>query len=387
VEAYSKVSNNNNERLDTMQEKQANCPNCGVAIKILLTDFDESELVMRLSKDLKEAVKLMTPKEVRFTVDQYYTLQSNRIRAAGQVRAMTESKEPNTVLQWLTDKSGVLENQVKAALFEYANSRLEGRWLMSLVGIGPVLAAALMSNTNPERATTAGKLQRFAGLDPTKKWLGVKKANALYDTLKDASLEEMIIEAAEKVNTTPELLTALMRDKTGNPVMTGEALRKAMARCPWNARFKTACWKCSDMFVKFSGRDDCFYGAIYKKRKAQEIAYNSQKKFADQAAQKLKDFKIGKSTDAYKAYIQGYLPDAHLHARAMRYTVKVLLSHWQLVAYWCHFKTLPPAPYALVYLKPLGHTHLIKPPNLELFEEFKPLIEKLKAEWPEWWVD
>ena len=68
--------------------------------------------------------------------------------------------------------------------------------------------------------------------------------------------------------------------------------------------------------------------------------------------------KIGKDTDAYKAYSIGKLPPAHLHARATRYAVKLFLAHLHEVMYVQHHGRKPPLPYAIGIL---GHAHKIEP--------------------------
>ncbi len=69
-------------------------------------------------------------------------------------------------------------------------------------------------------------------------------------------------------------------------------------------------------------------------------------------------FKIGKTTEAYKYYIKGQLPPAHIQARAERYAVKLFIAHFFEVYYKFHFKKDPPAPYPIAFL---GHVHKIEP--------------------------
>ena len=111
--------------------------------------------------------------------------------------------------------------------------------------------------------------------------------------------------------------------------------------------------------MKVSNKDDAFYGQMYKERKALEIARNEAGEFSEQAAAKLKKFKIGKTTDAYKAYSAGKLPPAHIHARAKRYAVKMFLSHLHEIWYEHHYDEKPPAPYVMAHG---GHAHKVPPP-------------------------
>ena len=195
---------------------------------------------------------------------------------------------------------------MKRALDAYTDTQPVGAWSKSIVGIGPIIAAGLIAHIDIEKAPTVGHIWRFAGLDPTVRW------------------------------------------------------EKSQKR-PWNASLKTLCWKVGESFVKVSGREDDVYGKLYLERKAQEVARNTAGAFATQAAAKLERFKIGKDTDAYKAYSQGLLPPAHVHARAKRWAVKLFLSHWHHVAYEARFGTPPPKPYILTTEG--GHAHFLPPPS------------------------
>lgn len=267
----------------------------------------ELEHIERLKRDIKEASIHMTPDEARFLVDAYYMMQEDRKRAHNQERSLSESQEPNLVIQWLAEQSRLLENQIKRALDAYSASQPIGVWSREITGIGPVIAAGLMAHIDITRAPTVGHIWRYAGLDPTSKWSKGEKR-------------------------------------------------------PWNAELKTLCWKIGESFVKVSGREDAFYGQVYLQRKEQEVRRNEALEFADQASKKLEDFKIGKDTDAYKAYIQGKLPPAHIHARAKRYAVKLFLSHWHEVAYVDRYGQQPPLPYPIAHQ---AHAHKIPAPEYQ----------------------
>ncbi len=260
------------------------------------------EHIERLKRDIRDASVHMSADEARFLVDAYYMFQEDRKRAHNQERSLNQNAEPNLVISWLAEQSRLLENQIKRALDAYSASQAIGVWSRDVTGVGPVIAAGLMAHIDITRAPTVGHIWRYAGLDPTSKW--------------------------------------------------GKGEKR-----PWNAELKTLCWKIGESFVKVSGRDDAIYGKVYADRKMQEIERNDRREFADQAARKLEDFKIGKDTDAYKAYAQGMLPPAHLHARAKRYAVKLFLSHWHEVAYMEHYGTAPPLPYPIAQQ---GHAHKIE---------------------------
>lgn len=268
-----------------------------------MTDLDvELQSVIRLSKDLAIATTSLSEREVRYLVDAYYIMQDSRIRASGQVRSMSKSGEPHEVLLWFFGQAHTLENQVKRALDKWTDSRHMGRWSKNVCGIGPVISAGLLAHIDITKCPTVGHIWRFAGLDPTLVWEKHQKR-------------------------------------------------------PFNAQLKTLCaFKLGESFVKVQNHESDVYGKIYAQRKLLEQERNEAGLFKDQAAKMLEKFNIDKKTDAYKAYSQGKLPPAQIHARARRYAVKLFLSHYHAEAYRHHFGKEPPLPYPIAHL---DHAHLI----------------------------
>lgn len=264
----------------------------------------ELEPLKKLNKDLKDAAVTLSRDEARYVVDTYYQIQDFRKASNNQVRALSESEEPHSVLDWLATNMETLERNMKSALGIYAKADQVGKWAMSIVGIGPVISAGLLAHIDIEKAPTVGHIWRFAGLDPTTTWEKKQKR-------------------------------------------------------PWNAKLKTLCWKIGESFVKVSNREGDIYGKVYQARKELEAERNEAGQFAEQAKAKLERFKIGKATEAYGHYSSGKLPPAHIHARAKRYAVKLFLSHWHDKAYRVQFGKAPPNPYPIEHL---GHAHVIPPP-------------------------
>jgi hypothetical protein len=273
------------------------------------------EPAIRLNRDMMKALRGGTPlgeNEVRLLVDLYYQLQKFRIgtnnRVKGVERDAKEAQavaEPHEALAWFLRQFELLETQVPRVMEIYVSTHPMSWFFEQTLGVGNILAAGLLAHIDIVQAPTVGHIWRFAGLDPTMQW------------------------------------------------------NKGEIR-PWNAQLKTLCWKISDSFVKLSGRDDAFYGKLYRTRKALEVERNDKGLFGDQAAAKLLKFKIGKDTDAYAAYSTGKLPPAHLDARARRYAVKMFLSH--LHECWRRETTgtEPVKPY-VIGIK--GHVDYIPPPQ------------------------
>lgn len=335
----------------------------------------EIEPLKRLTRDLRNAAKTMTPDEARYLVDAYYQMQENRIRSQNQIRAGLgdESSEPHETLGWLLDNTAMLERNIKNALDAYSSAGKTGQWSKSIVGIGPVIAAGLLAHIDITKAKTVGHIHRFAGLDSTVKWQNAEECKKwINEQLTERYVEtgqhstpdqEFVYLAAAYWGRNAESLLRLSTTdfRTKKPVaLTNARLASALARRPWNANLKTLCWKIGESFVKVSGNENDFYGKLYMQRKAQEILKNDAGEFKQQAEDKLKRFKIGKDTDAFKAYSSGKLPPAHIHARAKRWAVKLFLSHWHSVAYYEATGTKAPRPYVIEHM---GHTDVIETPN------------------------
>lgn len=259
----------------------------------------------RLSKDLKLAAQRLTQGEARYLVDRYYQIQKDRMRATEQGRAAEQAAEPNALLMWNMNTTELLEANVRKVLQEWAESQRAGRWALAQVGIGPVLAAGFLAHIDIRRSTTCGKLWRFAGLDPTRKW-----------------------EKGEKR--------------------------------PWNARLKVLCWKAGDSFVKQHNRPGAFYGQVYAARKRLEVERNEAGQFAAQAAQSLAERNFREDTATYARYQAGRLPDGRIELRARRYAVKLFLSHLHYVLHVCELGRPPVLPYVISIL---GHADMIEPPG------------------------
>lgn len=298
----------------------------------------ELEPITRLARDIKEAAFVLSDQEARYLVDSYYQIQEYRKAFDNQVRALNESEEPNRVLGWFSEQTTTLEKQVQRALDAYSGAHPHGRWVRSVCGIGPVIAAGLLAHIDITKAPTVGHIWRFAGLDPTVRW-----------------------------------------EKGG--------------KRPWNADLKTLCWKIGESFVKVKGREADVYGKIYEQRKADETKRNLEGGLRDQAAENADRMRKLKKTSsqAFKFYSgqfdsldahvifeesnaarrEGFirklakgeghgipmLPPGHIHARAKRYAVKLFLAHFHEDLYERHYGRPAPLPYPIAHLE---HAHKIE---------------------------
>jgi hypothetical protein len=259
-----------------------------------------------LERDLRKAASELGVQEVRYLITTYYDLQEWRKKEASQFRAQVERGMPGAISLWMVNRASILEGQLKAAIELWVKNQagVTG-WAYSQVGVGPIVAAGLSAHIDIEKAPTVGHIWSFAGLSPESVW--------------------------------------------------GKGERR-----PWNARLRTLMWLLGESIVKTSNRPESWYGPLFKQRKAYEMEKNERGEYAEQAAALL-----GRVPNhAQKAiYVQGKLSPGHLHSRAKRWTVKLFLSGWHEVAWFCQYGKLPPMPYPIDKIP--GHTHYLPVPNAE----------------------
>lgn len=332
---------------------------------MLTVEKIDLEPIKRMSKDIRAAADNLSDTEARYLVDTYYQMQEGRIRADHQIRSMKDTGEPNLVLQYLAENSGILENQIKGALGRYVRKHIVGDWLLSVKGIGDVLSAGLLAHIDIKKCPNAGTIWNYAGLNPDVEWLGNEKSKKIIQSVKDEmGIKGDKIKDKELVTLIEKSCNKMKRNsihyyssigKSGSKNSLKEFSKWAAGR-PFNASLKELCWKIGESFVKVSGKDDALYGRLYVQKKEQLIRENEELKFKEAANEKVKI--VGKSTESYKYYSECKLPPAHIYARAKRYAVKIFLSHLHQVWYELHHGKPAPKPFAIAHL---GHVHEIKP--------------------------
>lgn len=300
-----------------------------------LRDPEVVTSIVKLSKDLYEASKLLSQQEARWLVQSYYTWQEYRRATASRLSKAKEYGKPNEVLVWNLKNMKIIEEQIKNALDEFTTQYRVGNWMRGIHGIGPVIAAGLLANLDIRNRPYAGQIHSFAGLNPDSIW------------------------------------------------------KKGQKR-PWNAALKLLCWKIGQSFIKVQNHENDIYGKIFVKRKALEWTNNMKGEYKDQCASILASKNFDKTGSGYKFYsgqisptwVRGVLesvkyfpesvkltsigdehpmlPPAHINARASRYAVKLFLSHLHHVMYQDYYNVEPPRPYCFDHLD--GHTDYFPPP-------------------------
>jgi hypothetical protein len=365
------------------------------------TDLPSFSPLQRLNADLKLAARLLPRDKIQEQVQAYYRIQDVRKAAANQRRSKNEEGSPNKLVTWLSENWRLFEGDVKKTMGEVADEYRTGQWLLSIVGIGPVLASGWLSGLDLSVAVTVGHWWRLCGLDPSVKWLGRDLAEKVVTQGMEKvgpSIEEVVRYTARWLGIRWEVLhkwATTKKDGTAQP-LNRTNLEAAAARRPWSNRLKVLAWKTSDCFVKFCHHKKQFYGSVYLDRKEYEARKNEARDYATLAQYKLagtchlchsnnkvnypdwdyncpvchgrpivKPLAYGKDTDAYKYLMEGKLPPAHIHARCMRYAVKMFLSHLHHVMYLDVKGVPPPLPFAFTKA-PGNHRHFLPPPNLDL---------------------
>lgn len=126
------------------------------------------------------------------------------------------------------------------------------------------------------------------------------------------------------------------------------ALKKQLAKPPYNQQLSTICWLMGDSFMKRSSNPKSLYGRLYKERKALETEKNLRGDYADLAAQQLKNTNYSKGTPTYTALSQGRLSDGQINERAKKYAVKIFISHVYEIMYMDYYKEPAMLYYSLV---------------------------------------
>lgn len=377
-------------------------------------DLEGGELFFqRLKGDLREAAGMLSIELVQFLVNYYYQVQKDRIRLQAQVKKKTESTEPNAFLMALFKNMRTFEFDIKGAMSEHNRRHTETIWLESIVGIGPVIAAGLYSQLDATDHPYFGQFQRYAGLDPTLKWLGKEKATKI---VKSVVKEGGMIDREQLASIAAAAGRKLQwfEEKFGDQKWTTATAAKILAKPPYNTDLKTLRWKLGESLVKTCNKKESQYGKFYLQKRILDWQKNLNGNLVGQAQEKLREFNIDTKTEAYRWYAGGYdprdykgpippiektkdaegklkvkillptvetgkgiqmLPPAHINSRAARYATKMLLSHYHEVAYFAKYKIIPPAPWIIEHG---GHKDYFAVPNTHLVPGYDEAFKERK---------
>lgn len=156
--------------------------------------------------------------EIRNIVKSYYQIQDQRMALRSQQRAVeqrlngategdvndAETPKQKTInavmLDYLAKNFAILEVGIKDCLGIVAQRSEVGRWLLQIVGIGPVLAAGCLAYFDVRGRKYASEFHSYAGLNSNnRKWLGKVGAEKIMNELLDLTRHE-ITSMNEKIN-------------------------------------------------------------------------------------------------------------------------------------------------------------------------------------------
>lgn len=177
-----------------------------------------------------------------------------------------------------------LENKMGGSLETFCQTKTTTRWAISQVGVGPITATRLLSYIDIGRSRTPEHLWSYAGLAPN---------------------------------------------------------QPGKTKTPYNNNLKEVCIDLGKNFVKYSAKENCFYGKLYLEERKRRMELNEQGEYAELAQEtlnsaSLKDKAIQRDKDIY---LSGKLPQERIDAQAQRYAVKIFLAHWHAVSFYEAFGT------------------------------------------------
>jgi hypothetical protein len=308
----------------------------------------------------------LTNGEARCLVANYYQAQDLRKRADMQLRHRGDKDDPVSMLDYFGDAQASIEDDLKKALRKFAEASPVGLWMMTQDGVAEVIAAGLLAYIDIERATTAGAIWAFAGLDPTAKWISREAADKMVCKAvrgaqpTDRDVRILCEQTGKKFSVVLRFATT---DHAGNPVpLTRASLAKALSRRPYSPDLKQICWHAGQCFKRISGEPRALYGRLYREHKALVVARNEHGDYAERA----KVFAT-RSADVRKVLNEGRLPAGNLDQQACNYATKIFLSHVQAIMHWNKNHQAPPRPFATAIL---GHAHEIRIPDINMFPGF-----------------
>ena len=132
----------------------------------------------KISKGIQEQAVTMYKDEVRSCVDFYYQIQNFRMATDNQLRSIEQNYDVNvdtesiSLMKWNAMQLKNIEKNNKLILEKFSDSTKVTRWMKSVKGVGPVIAACLYAYLNIDDINSAGNFWSYAGLnDNNNPWL------------------------------------------------------------------------------------------------------------------------------------------------------------------------------------------------------------------------
>jgi Holliday junction resolvasome RuvABC DNA-binding subunit len=326
--------------------------------------------VEKITKEMKKSIlsiEHVSKENIKQLVALFYQIQDIRIHTSEQIRAIKKQIESNKIaktdgdgnliaLNWVLQSTAATEKGINNILKEMCKSDEVGRWLLSIYGIGPALAAGCLSYFDVTGINYASNFISYAGLNSNNRpWLGREKSKKIVDEViakyddgnkKTVTItDDMVIEIAAKTQWKFEYFVENARSDKGK--WSKEALIKAAAKIPYNANLKTHMWKVGKSFEYLKTNKNSLYGKLLAERIVLETKRNEEGYYKDYIKQKMSEKNYSTGTETYKCYMEGKLPAVEINARCRRWVQKIFVSHLFEEMYRVANDKVPPRYYAL----------------------------------------
>lgn len=320
----------------------------------------------KLGEDVRVAALDMTIPEARYVYKDYLGLQKFQQSTRGHVNQLKKDGVPNTAMKFIANNTEYIRRYQFREIFDiWTDKYPESRWVKSIHGLGPAVAAGLICYCDFDKAKSTSSFWYWAGLTPDSKRISRKVADQLIVDSMDRygepayPTEEHIKWCCEQVGYKFDSFHKFCRTQ-GKPYDWNK-LYIALMIPKYSIDFRKVCIMIGNLVIKKKN----LYHDLYKYRHRWEVARNEAGEYAGRAAERLRMFNYKPWKEPYKSYAAGYLPNRHLIARAKRYAVKIFLAHYYSVIYYIRNGEVPYDAYALDILK--GHRKILVP-NLEVVE-------------------
>jgi hypothetical protein len=269
-----------------------------------------------------KSIELPSRMEMRIMIRAYHRVQQLRVRLNNSNKAYERSGsiKHQESMTWVVKQLMMLESQIKKMCERYVDTHPMGWFAQQTHGMGPLLAATLFAFVDIEKTKSVSSLWAFAGLGKSVKMI-----------------------KGERITWSPDVKRALCR--------SGDFLRLRKDQ----------------------------YGDLYRKRRLYEWEKNFRGEYAEQADMRIAIAKEGSPTYLFlsgkidpekvrKSIVGGtaiaaanclatrgrvgvkMLSPSHINQRAIRYTLKILLSHLYACWYEQEYGKPPKMPYAVTEL-------------------------------------
>lgn len=375
------MSKTNKKAEGTVEERKAKREAAREVGRELATTFamPGQEILKEITKEQINRAKTMDRQEVRSVVQMFERLQKLRVGIGNRIKAHERGDDNSDPAFLLANQGPIWEIERMNERVMAAFSRKDAlcTWVMSVYGGGPTIAAGLSAHIDFQRCCC----DQFRDIKGTARNKEISKADPHH------------------FDVCPGLVSPSHLYSYADLVEPGSRLWKKGMRRPFNLRLKTILLGHFATPLRAAPADldlsdpRTMYVRLYRERKAQEKRNNRAGMFADQCRSALdRDYRddadaliwyTGRMTpedmDAWYALPPAgregfarkvskgrpagfgvpFLPPDRIDKRAMRYSVRIFVSHYHTVGYELYYGKIPAPPYPIAHK---GHTHYIPPP-------------------------